>query len=280
MAFDDRIVRVTFEDNGKTDIFEDLYISVTGQSTASYIGNQATVTIINVNETTRSRLATKYTPINMLQNRGKRGTVTIEIGRQSYGTFVLFKGSVNTIALTNPPDIGLIINIIAKYFDKSEIVPLEFGKTILLSELTNRIAKNLNLHPVFNATDKTISNAYYNGDKLNQIRLLSSAGFIQAFIDKDQLIVIDDDKPRYSSSAPIEITVNNGMIGVPHWNESGVQFRILARPDIQVGDFVSLTSIINPSVNDGIYKVVNLLFNVANRDTPFYYDIFCTRVPQ
>ena len=280
MAFDDRIIRITFDDDNEIDVFEDLMIQAIGQRTASPILNQCTVTIFNVKDDTRNRIATKYTPENLLafgRTLIQRGNVTVEIGRESFGVYVLFTGSVSTVTLSNPPDIALSVNLISTYFGKSDIVSRNFGATTLISTICENVAESLDLSLSFNATDREISNAMHNGDLASQTQMIADFGNIQCTIDNDQLVVMDFDAPRNANFIIVDVNSSNGMIGVPSWSANGVQFRILATPTIIVGSIVRLNSIINPSVNDGLFKVLNILFDVTTRSDQFYYDCFCVR---
>lgn len=277
MAFDFRIVRVTIQDGDNIDVFEKLAITIVGQRTLSFIANEATITLINLDEATRTRIATKFSNPNLFRNTGQRALITIEIGRQSTGTFVLFKGDLTTVTITNPPDIALSLNVISRYYDKTVIESRNFGESQSLKAIAQNIADQLGLDLIFEPEDKQIANAYFEGDVLKQIKMLADMGNIEAAIDNDQLLVLKANEPRRTSGDPVLIDVNNGLIGVPNFKEYGIQFRMLADPRISLGEEVRVISIINPSVNDSLFKVVNILFSIANRDTPFYYDVYGVR---
>ena len=71
------------------------------------------------------------------------------------------------------------------------------------------------------------------------------------------------------------LNMQNGMVGLPQATESECLAQMLVRPDVQIGDLVTIDSAINPSVN-GKYRISQMAFDIANRDTPFFYTLTLT----
>ena len=275
MSLDFRIVRITFEDDGFTDVFENEAIVAQGQRTGSWVQNQATITIANIDKETRDRLATRYRPQDQLRVGQTRGFCFVDVGRDSYGTFRLFEGNIVLVDVTDPPDISLVVTVVANYFSKSDLASKNFGFTNKLSGIAASIAKDLEVELDFQVTnDFNIQNLTYSGDLAGQMKIFDDIPYIDGFIDNGKLIV----KDRYSAidSNIIHIDADNEMIGIPRFTDVGLSVRVLAKASIRPGSIISIFSRIYPATN-GEYVVVNIEFDVANRDTQFYFDIFATR---
>lgn len=276
MPLDFRILRVTFEDGESVDIFQEEAITVKGMRTGSWVQNTCEISIANIDKDTRDRLATKYRPENQLQVGATRGFVFIDVGRDSYGTFRLFEGNIVFITITDPPDIQLQIQVVANYFSKSDLASKSFGFTNKLSGIAQSVADDLGLQLEFQVTnDINISNLFYSGDVAGQLKIFDDMAFVDAFVDNGKLILKDQGAPV--SDIIIDIDVDNEMIGIPTFTDVGLEVRFLIRPGVRVGTIIRIRSRLYPATN-GEYVIVNLGFDVANRDTPFYFNVFATRV--
>lgn len=276
MAFDPRLVKITFIDEGSTTVFEgDFAITVKGKKTANYVQNSADVTIANISKELRDSLAFKYKPENNMGGVQDRGFVFIDVGRESTGYFRLFEGNISMITVSDPPDITMGILVIADYSKKSDIKSKNFGLTAKASDIAKSIADDMGVDLKFLLKeDISIPNQYYTGDIPGQLRILDIIPFIDVFIDNGTLYLVD-------SGSSVDntfhlIAVDNEMIGIPTFTDVGLNVTFLVRPGIGIGSTVRVESNIYPATN-GDYVIVNLDFNIASRDTPFYYTAFCTR---
>ena len=66
------------------------------------------------------------------------------------------------------------------------------------------------------------------------------------------------------------------MIGIPVVTERGVYVKMLLDNTVSVGGSITVKSDINPAAN-GTYTITKLMFEIANRDTPFYYHVNATK---
>ena len=286
MGIDNRRIQVILEDEGRRDVFEDLAIHIRGVRTGSWILNDATVTIWNVDKDTRERLTRRYRPENRLRgisdNRQlleTRGQVFIDIGRESTGLFRLFEGNIITITQTDPPDIALEMRIMTRYNFKSELNSKNFGPINNVRGVAESIANDLGLELDDSSLteDRNISvrNLTFSGAMADQIKVFREFPFVDAYVDNNRLVVKNNRSPVRD---PVTvINVRNGMIGIPRFNEYGINVKFLARQGVRVGSQIQIESDIYPATN-GNYVIVNISFDVANRDTPFYFDVYATPV--
>lgn len=269
MTIDPRLLQVGITINNKLKIYKDLAINVTGAKYASATQNETVIKIANLDKETRDFLATEGTPFNRI-NQQKRQKVFIEAGRKSTGVVRIFTGDITLVTLAQPPDIWTTIKAITCQFQKGDILATEEGPTSNLSTICKKAADKLGLSLKFEATDIQIANYGYTGSATKQIEKIAQLGNIDAYIDDDLLIV--KDKNAGIKGAIRLISSNTGMIGMPVFTDFGVKVRTLFDIYLKVGQQVKIKSEFYPAAN-GIYNVFKLNFNLANRDTPFYYDI-------
>jgi len=186
-ALDPRIVNVTIQVSGGTKTYSaPLMITATGTKYANALQNEAEIILTNLDRETQDYILTETSPYN--RNRTLK-TVTLEAGRQSYGTAVVYRGNVVTSRITQPPDIGIVLKCLTGNFIKGNILARNQAGQVSLKQLSSQIAQDTGTLLNFQATDKNIGNYNFSGASPNQINILNSFGGINAFIDDDTLVV-------------------------------------------------------------------------------------------
>lgn len=292
---DSRIVKVTVQVNNQLKTYTDLEIVAKGTKFANANQNECEIKITNLEASTRDYLLSETSPFN--KNRTPK-IFTLEAGRQSYGTTLIFSGNITSSYLdylgskefndkrggssddsskshgtmssvsSQPPDIGIVLKCLTGDYQKGNIIARSQPGLTKLSNIAQQIASDLNLALNFQATDKMISNYNFSGAALKQVNLLGTLGNIDAFIDNDVLIV-----KNFKAALTNRIKVLNaqsGMIGIPELTEQGVRVRFLIDNVTTLGGKIRLDSKIYPNVN-GDYTIYKLGFEITNRDVPFYW---------
>lgn len=270
-AFDKRIVRVGLEIDGDFLQFEDLDIRIQGQKFGSPIANQCTIRISNLTRNQRNYILTRASPILLRKQQRNPVFVTVDVGRESYGTFRLFEGTVYTSTVTPPPDIGIVLRSLTQSEASGLIQSNSQGAVTQLRDIAQSIADQSGLILEFKATPKQIANYSFSGAISKQIEKLQQVGDIRAFVDNKTLVVMD--KGTYRGTEKFLISKETGMVGVPQASESGVIVQTLINPSYQIGSGVEIQSMVNPSVNGSDYNIAQMHFDIANRDTPFFYTL-------
>lgn len=264
-SIDPRLLRLGVEINGKLTTFTDLYISAQGSKYANDLQNECTIKILNLNKYTRDHLLTLCTPYNLIKTPKR---IVLDAGRESFGYFRLFSGDIVRADPSQPPDIAINIHAITNNFNKTSFVTRSSGPQVALSKICAQVARDLNLILVFQAVDKQVANFAFSGAVINQVRKLNNLGGVSAYVDDGKLIVKTINKPLQNVSHTL--SVESGMIGVPESTEFGVKAKMLLVPGVQLGGQLKIKSQLNPLLN-GSFNIYKLDFDVANRDTPFYY---------
>jgi hypothetical protein len=278
-AFDGRLVSVTLKLLSGTFTFQSLAIFARGRMFANAQAGQCELAIFNMTKEQRNQVLTQASPMNLGMVNSPNGqyvpvNMTLNVGRESYGTFTLFQGNVIACNVTQPPDIGVVLRGMTSNYLASVLAGLNQSSMALLSTIVKSIAASLNIGYEFTATDRQIDNYSFNGGVLNQVQKLNLIGGILAYIDpkSNTLIVHDSNKSR--PGGVILVSANTGMVGIPQVTEVGVIVKVMLAPSYQLGGQIEVVSEINPAAN-GTFFIYKINFEVANRDTPFWLTLEC-----
>jgi len=263
--FDPRIIELSIEVDGVIKTYTDLYIKASGSKFANANQNTCNIQIDNLTKNTRDYILTETSPLNR-NRRQKR--VVLKAGRKSYGTSVVYSGNVVESTPSQPPDIGLSLKCLTAFFFQGEIIKTNQSSQTKLSDIAGQAANSMNLGLNFQAKDISVGNYTYSGSALRQVDKINNLSSANAFIDDDMLIVKDADKPL--TNIITLVNAESGMIGIPEITERGVKVKFLLDNKTRIGGTIRVNSKINPAAN-GDYTIYKLDFDIATRDTPFYY---------
>lgn len=277
-AFDKRIVRLGIEIDGEILTFDDLLIFATGRKYVGAIMQECQARIFNLTKEQRAYLLSNCSPLTVIKSDGnarerKAVPMFLEVGRESYGTFRLYQGDVFACGASQPPDIGIELQALANNFQATQSSAVSQSALVDLRTISQQTADRLGLVLDFQAENKNINNYSYTGSNMLPIEKLEKMGGIHVIVDGGKLIVIDSDKPI--AGTPRLINMHNGMVGIPQVSSEGVVAKIMIDNSVELGQTVTIESEINPAAN-GDFKVMQMDFEVSNRETPFWYTLFCS----
>lgn len=268
---DPRLLRIGIEIGGQLKLYEGLAVTVSGTKYANANQNECEVKITNLDKVTRDYLLTETSPFN--KNK-KRKILTVEAGRVSTGYSLVFAGDITNAVGAQPPDITLTLKAATGDYAKGQIIASSQPGVAPLRNIASRVAQDLGLSLNFQATPKQISNYTFTGSAVKQVEQLGAMGRVNAYIDDLALIVKDFNTPL--TRRVRELNLDTGMIGIPEFTEQGIKVKMLFDNQTVLGGGIRITSKLNPAA-DGLYTVFKLGFELASRDTPFYYVAECTR---
>lgn len=271
-AFDSRIVQVSIQFPEGDVTFEGLSIYVTGQKFLAAAQNTCQCRISNLTKEQRNYILSRTSPLNI---KLTPLPMVIRVGRESYGTFVLFNGYISMSKSTQPPDIGIVLTSLTNNFEIGNILADTQSPSTSMLAIAQNIARNNGLVLDFQATDKQISNFSYNGSAAYQINELNELGGIIAFIDNSVLTVLDAGMPNNKGSRLI--SADRGMVGIPEFTHAGVLVRMMVDNTVQLGNMITLQSEMLPAAN-GDYIIQKITFDIASRDQQFYYVLDCLAI--
>jgi len=266
-VIDPRIIKVSFDVKGKTKTYASpFFITVNGTKYANALQNECDVIIANLDKQTQDYILTETTPFNL--NTSSK-IITIEAGRQSYGTSVVYIGNIAASNVTQPPDIGVTLKCLTGNFLKSNVQGVGLGGQTTLFQISNLMANNYNAVLNFQATNRQIGNYTFSGSSTGQIQLMNDFGGINCWLDDGILVVKDDGTPLRGIPTKL-VSAKTGMIGIPQFTEQGLQVKFLFDSNVVLGSVMHVISDEYKAVN-GDYIIYKLGFQLSTRDTPFYY---------
>lgn len=268
---DPRLLRISIEINGQLKSYEDLDMSASGTKYANANQNECEVKISNLDQATRDYLLTETSPFN--KNKTRK-ILRVEAGRVSTGYSLVFQGDITNAVGAQPPDITLTLKAAAGDYAKGQIVSRSQAGVVPLRNIAARIAQDLGLSLSFQAAPKQVSNYSFTGSAAKQVELLGRLGRMNAYVDDAALVVKDWNKPL--ADRVREVNLDTGMIGIPEFTETGIKVKLLFDNQTVLGGALRVTSRLNPAAN-GLYTVAKLGFELASRDTPFYFIAEATR---
>lgn len=268
---DPRLLRISIEVNGQLKSYEDLDMSASGTKYANANQNECEVKINNLDKTTRDYLLTETSPFT--KNKTRK-LLRVEAGRVSSGYSLVFQGDITNAVGAQPPDITLALKAATTDFAKGDIVSRSQAGVVPLRNIAARVAQDLGLSLTFQAAPKQISNYSFTGSAAKQVGQLGQLGRVNAYVDDGALVVKDWNAPL--ADRVREVNLDTGMIGIPEFTETGVKVKLLFDNQTVLGGALRVTSRLNPAAN-GLYTVAKLGFELASRDTPFYYIAEATR---
>ncbi len=264
---DPRLLRVTIDLEGNPHVFESLAISAVGTKYTSAISNVCDIRIANIDKETRDKLLTEGTPYSRLAP--PKNSILIEAGRESLGLHQVFNGDITTVNVTQAPDIWLVMRAITGKQRKNMTVSTSQNASAKFSLISSQVAGELGIPLDFRAPDKDVANFSFSGSLERMVGTLGTiSNGVDAYVDDDRLVV----KSRYDpvTAEVIPISIDTGLVGIPEFIDLGVRCTVLLTTEIRLGQTIRLTSAAYPAV-DGEYVIYRLGFNLANRDSPFYY---------
>lgn len=270
---DPRVIKISIGVNGRLKTYSSpMNLRATGTKYANALQNDCTVTLSNLDRATQDFILTETSPY--ILNRTPK-QVIVEAGRVSTGTTVLYRGNITKSVVSQPPDVSITLSCLTGNFLKGSIITRNFGAVTPLNTICQSVSQDTETILDFQATNQNIGNYSYGGGALNQIELLNGMGGINAFIDDDKLIVKNAMVPLNGTTRVLN--ARTGMIGIPEFTEQGIKVKMLLDKLTRLGSGLRIQSDQYPAAN-GTYVIYKLGFDVASRDTPFYYIAEAARI--
>lgn len=269
-AFDARLIEVDIVLPMQTlTISQDFAIYANGQK---FFGTNAAVCecrIFNLTPSQRNQIITLASP---LKKPRTKVLMNLKVGRMSSGLALLYTGQVILADVMQPPDIGIVLRSLANNFLTGQIENVQYGANTPVSEIAAGTAKSGGWVLNNQCSNKFINNFSYTGTPLDGVDKLNQLGEVQACVDNGTLILTDADKAV--SGEPYALNINTGMVGIPQVTDQGVTVRMMINNTVQIGGSVTVQSTTNPAAN-GTYKIMQIEYEVASRDNPFWYTLVC-----
>lgn len=268
-AFDNRIITMdmTFPDGKSQSFGEGFSIYASGSIFGSAQMNTCECRIFNLTRELTNYILTQASP---LKSPRTPILLSLNVGRASYGTFLLFIGNVISCDITQPPDKGITFRALNNNFFTGAVISSQMPAITLLSTIAQSVAASMNLTLINQSTDKQIDNWSFTQGSTHGIEKLNQLGVKAACDGAGNLIVLDPGKSL--NTAPFILNASTGMIGIPQVTDVGVNVKMMINNSIKLLGSVTIQSDINPAAN-GTFTIIKINYEVATRDQPFWYTL-------
>ena len=262
---DPRVITVGIEIGGRLKTYTGLWVTASGSSFANAMQAEAEIKIANLSREDTEYILTESRPYFFPRARKR---IFLWAGRASYGVRLLYQGDIVSATVSQPPDITLSLHARTMQFFKGDIVSVSAPGNAQLSALSAQVAAGMGLTLDFKAADRKVSNYAFTGANIKQVDQLGQLGRVDAFVDGETLVVKDANTELPGSTTVL--SSDSGMVGIPELTVQGVKVKYLLDRTSRLGAGLDVLSTLNPAAN-GRYVIYKLSFEIASRDTPFYY---------
>lgn len=294
MSLRNRALKVTLSlPSGDVVLDETIQMHVRIHKSALAIQNSAVIEATGLTQSLREQLLSQFTAWNKrLVESGQAQqnwiNVTIEAGYKTppsaalgvgfatpsnTQTSVIFKGQVVLCDLASvPPNITVRITCYTRQIDKTAHVTNPAPAQTTFFNYVKWAAGQMGFGDNFVCDTSFNDVIIYNPAR--SILVASALIWdiqdmykpnVAAFIDDDILIV----KDRNKIINPSNVSTADEFIGVPSWNEWGVDFVTMFDPTVRLAQATRITSKMNPSLN-GPYVITELFYDLSSRGQAFY----------
>ena len=276
---DPRLLQVVIEIGAVRYAFDQrLTIRAQGVLFANEILDTAEITIVNVDRATQDYLlnaTSPYTP-----NKDAK-FLTVFAGRRSYGMTLIYRGFILVSSVSQPPDIAITFICLSGPNFSNTVYSKNFPGLIRSEEVIQNLSNQMNAKLVNQATNlPMMSNYSITGTSQQEMVYLNQFGNFTIFLKKgDTDLLFVRNIFTYLTGTLRVLSESNGMIGIPEWTELGVKVTFLIDAKTTVGGYIDIDSKRYPAFS-GRYGIYKLGFNLASRETPFYYIAEAARVIQ
>lgn len=193
----------------------------------------------------------QLTLLNILrQYDARRNTVTMSAGETGAMAICFIGNIVEAWADISQPEAAMYVRAASGYLDLLQpIAPTSYKGAVdaafILSGLAARMNPPLTIEN--SGVSVQLSNPYYPGTLLDQIRSVAQAGNFNCVIDdvNQRLAIWPADGARGSQRTVIGPT--SGMVGYPTYTQSGIQLTTLYNPAIAFGTEIQVESQLLPA---------------------------------
>lgn len=287
MALKSRRLNISFtlQDGSTYTLDQNLDLTVRITKAALMMQNRAVIDAYNIGKKFRETLLSRFTAWNKRlydtgQSTSQWANVTISAGYETSGTSVetvIYQGQVALVEpVTGMPDVGVRITCFTRQIDKSRWISQRAPAKMTYKKYAEWIAGQMEIaldcqtsyddSPIYNPGRQFLTIQHMLIDLQDMHR-----PYVAAFIDDSTLYIRDVGKIIDSSSG----VMVDEFIGIPQWQQWGVQCRVMFAPEITLTSALTLKSALNPQV-DGQYVVTQLEYELASRNNPFYITALCS----
>lgn len=276
MAIDRRIINLGISINDELNWYggldTPLYIEAKGQNFANPSMGSCDITVLGLRKEIRDYILRNTRP---LVAGADRISVILEVGRESYGTNVRYRGDVFRSEAIPKPDSGLQLICKTGFYNKRKIITRSGSELTRLSNIAQWVADDCGYGLSFEIPDKNIKSYSFTGTAQSQLNQLEDLANCEVYVD-DNVMFVKEPNTKSKGRPVRKANVENGLLYAGS-NESGVAIQMLYDPVTTIGTQIDLETTQNVAIN-GSYVVFKSEYHVASRADPFYLNVECNPI--
>ena len=268
-------VRMSISTGETFEIENSLHMDVKIKKTTSPAGNEADISIFNINPAIASAVIESSGKVYSKRTDKKTCTIQVTAGYTNSELSDIFFGDVVFSEFLGLSDRVLNIKAKTSFYEQVKLVSKSFDQLkTKASIICQSIASDMGLPLNFNATDTDIYRYCYSGTVTDQLRNLLFDYGISCFVD-DKILIAKDVGQKVNYNTKI-VDADSQMVGIPKPTEHGIDAVTLFDAGFKIGGQVQITSVKNPSVN-GVYIAHQLQYDLSNYSNNFYMTIITAK---
>lgn len=224
--------------------------------------------------------------INQLTGTGQRASeirnnrILIAAGDEGGVMSTVYQGGIRYAYgdFQNAPEVTF--NVLALGSAIEAVRPVaanSFSGSIDAAVVMGILAKLMGLTLESNGVSVMLSNPYYSGTALQQVKECAKEAGIDYSIDRGILSLRERGGYRQVASGPVKISPGTGMVGYPTFGGQGVIVRSLFNPEVIQGGQIEVTSDI--TVACGVWNVFNIVHSLESEipNGQWFTEMDCSR---
>lgn len=255
----------TFVESGTDTVsLTGLRTSVRIQNSGAAAGSKAMVTVFGLNQSLMNQLST----LGMVISIVPKNTITITAGDEGGQMTTVFVGTILDAYADygSAPNVPFIFECRSGAVEQAIPYPASsYTGSTDVSVILSAIAKRVGWGFENNGVNVKLSNPYYSGSAMDQVRRVAEAARINASLINKVLCIWPRFGARAAGGIPL-ISPATGMIGYPSFTQQGILVKTLFDPRINFGGQVKVESSIFTAQSLARIQNVESTWNVSKLD--------------
>lgn len=220
----------------------------------------------------------QLTTIGNIMTQRRNNRITVTAGDEGGAMATVYEGQILQAYgdFNGAPEVVFNVLALAAAFDSVKPVPpSSYVGSVDAANVMTDLAKLMGITFENNGVSVMLSNAYFSGDAMTQVRECARAARINYTVDRGKLAIWPGSGFRVGD--PVPISPATGMMGYPSFSSDGIMVSTLFNPNVQLGGRVNVTS--DLTVACGVWNVFKVA-HVLESETPngqWFTQIGCQR---
>jgi hypothetical protein len=247
----------TFSESGTNTVtIEDARASVRIQNSGSLAGSEAQISVWGITPNLMNQLSTLGVVISLVP----RDSIAVSVGDDGGAMTTIFIGNIIQAYAdyASMPDVPFRMQCLAgASAAATTVAPSSFKGSTSIKTILEALASSVGWSFENSGVDVSLSNPYYSGSALNQIRQIAEHAGINAQVINDVLAIWPKYGARQNLGLPVVAPPPDGnLIGYPNYTQQGLMLRTLFDRRISFGAQIKVQSSL-PRAN-GTWNVLKL----------------------